>query len=133
LSEKIRGSAVDLADVVERTRDLKRRLASGRLAFNPDELFKEPFVHAPHLMKIRDKLDDIIASQPDQRAEALDCRGLLDAILAALESGPPCPTEDELCRRFSKREIDARTVLQITGWTLEELYDACSRRGLPID
>jgi hypothetical protein len=125
---------VDLADVVERTRDLKRRLAAGGLPFSAEELFKEPFVHKPHLMEIRDRLEEIAASLPDGGGtEALDCRKRLDAILEALEAGPPCPPEDELCCRFSRNEIDARTVLQITGWSLEDLYDACNRRGLSIN
>lgn len=124
---------MDLADVVERTRDLKRRLAAGGLPFSPEELFREPFVHAPHLVEIRARLDDMIASLPEERcSEALECRKSADDILAALEAGPPCPPEDELCCRFSRNEIDARTVLQITGWSLEDLYDACSRRGLSI-
>lgn len=40
------------------------------------------------------------------------------------------PTVDELCTRYSSGSLDARTVLHITGWTLDELYDACSQRGL---
>lgn len=127
------GMKVDLADVIERTRELKRRLAGGCLALDPDDVFREPFLHLPHLKQLRECIDRALSDEePSRRAEAEECARCLDVIIRAIESGAKCPPEDELCLRFSRNEIDARTVMQITGWSPEELYDACSRRGLPL-
>lgn len=124
---------MDLADVVERTRELKRRLASGRLPFSPEEVFREPFIHQPHLVEMRCRLDELIReAQSEWLDEAVDCRQGLDEIIAAIEADPAPPPEADLLRRFSERKIDARTVIQLTGWSLEEMYDACSRHGLQI-
>jgi hypothetical protein len=127
------GIKVDLADVIERTRELKRRLAGGCLALDPDDVFREPFLHLPHLKQLRDCIAKASSDgDPSLVAEAEECSRCLDVIIEALENGAECPPEDDLCSRFSRNEIDARTVMQITGWSPEELYDACSRRGLPL-
>lgn len=124
---------MDLAEVVERTREVKRRLASGRLPFSPEEVFREPFMHLPHLVEMRCRLDELIRNgSPEWLEEAIDCRKGLDQIIAAMKADLASPGEEELLRRFSEGRIDARTVLQLTGWSLEEMYDACSRHGLQI-
>lgn len=126
--------AVDLAEIVERTRKLKRRLALGPLGYGADEVFREPFLDLPHLIELRTKVaGDAACRKAKMRAEAKDCLRDLDAIIAAMNDSPPRPPDDELCRRFSGGTIDVRTVMHITGWSLEELYDECSRHGFRID
>lgn len=69
------------------------------------------------------------SARPDHEArELLAC---MEKLADKLSGNLVRPSDDELCGRFSSGSIDARTVLDITGWSVDELYDNCERRGLP--
>lgn len=55
----------------------------------------------------------------------------MDKLAEKLSSDLIRPTDDDLCARFVSGAIDARTVLDITGWSVDDLYDNCQSRGLP--
>lgn len=127
------GNGVDLADVIEETRVLKRRLCLGRLELPPNEVFKQPFVHMEHFQEMRVTLERMVAEGKDGSvSEASECLDHLARIVEALSGRLERPTDEELCRRFAGGRLDVRTVLDITGWTTDELYDACSSRGVKI-
>lgn len=55
----------------------------------------------------------------------------MDQLAEKLSGDLVRPSDDDLCGRFASGDIDARTVLDITGWSVDDLYDNCQSRGLP--
>lgn len=123
------GLLVDLADVIEETRKLKRRLCAADIGLTTEDVFGKPFLDYDHLIDLRNKLQKYLSAKPDHEgSELLSC---MDKLADKLSGNLVRPSDDELCGRFSSGSIDARTVLDITGWSVDELYDNCERRGLP--
>lgn len=117
-----------MAEVIEETRRLKRALCSREAGLTPDEVFAGDFLDREHLYRLKEKLAQTMKSGLQPLAEPL-----IDEIerLGSLLALPLVkPTEEDLCRRFSTGRIDARTVIHITGWSVDELYDACGRFGV---
>jgi hypothetical protein len=121
-------SVVDLADVIENTRRIKRRLCIGPLKEDPDRVFHGEFLDIAALESLKATLLSA-SSEPNERQE---CVRELQHIIDALKNGPPRPSDRELCERFVGGEIDLRTVVQITTWSPVELYDACAGFDLKV-
>jgi hypothetical protein len=122
---------VDLADVIEETRRLKRRLCSADVGLTAEYVFRKPFLDFDHLIDLRDKLQKYVRADARPDCEARELLACMDRLAEKLSGDLVRPSDDELCGRFSTGSIDARTVLDITGWSVDELYDNCERRGLP--
>lgn len=122
----------DLADVIENTRSVKRRLCVGPLNYSPDRVFQGEFLDIPALETLRDELQQSEENSPEP-GECRECAVQLQTIIDTLRANPVRPTDRDLCERFVGGKIDARTALQITGWTPVELYDACAAFGLDVD
>lgn len=122
---------IDLADVIERTRKVKRRLCMGPLNLSSDSVFKGEFLDVAALEELKDTIvqDEEHSPEPD---EVRECAGQLEEIIRVLKDGPPRPSDRDLCERFVKGKIDARTVIQITSWTEIELYDTCTGFGFIV-
>jgi hypothetical protein len=122
---------VDLADVIEETRKLKRRLCSAGVGLTPEDVFEKPFLDLDHLIDLRNRLRKYVVASSKSDDEAHTLLACMDKLADELSGDLPRPSDDDLCSRFSSGSIDARTVLDITGWSVDELYDNCQRRGLP--
>jgi hypothetical protein len=122
---------VDLADVIEETRKLKRRLCSADVGLTPEDVFEKPFLDLDHLIDLRNRLRKYVAASSEGDDEAHALLACMDKLADELSGDLPRPSDDDLCRRFSSGSIDARTVIDITGWSVDELYDNCQRRDLP--
>lgn len=124
---------MDLADIIEETRLLKRRLCMGSLELPPNRVFKEPFIDMGHFLELKGTLEDIISKgEADHTSEAAECLEQLGRIVDALSGQLARPPNDDLCRRFTQGLLDARTVMDITGWSADELYDECKACGLAL-
>ncbi|MNU49303.1 hypothetical protein D3C71_382420 [compost metagenome] len=122
---------MDLADVIEETRKLKRRLCSADIGLTTEDVFGKPFLDYDHLIDLRNKLQQYVSACARSDHEARELLSCMDKLADKLSGNLVRPSDDELCGRFSSGSIDARTVLDITGWSVDELYDNCERRGLP--
>jgi hypothetical protein len=117
--------ALDLAQVLEKTRKLKRKLCAPPYNFDTDFVFSGDFLDPDHILRLREKV-----------LEARDVPGVslclleIDHVVDALKAGPERPSDVELCRRYVTKEIDSRTVRHITGWSPVELYNKCVEYGL---
>jgi hypothetical protein len=122
---------VDLADAIEETRKLKRRLCSAECGFTPEDVFRKPFLDLGHLRNLRDRLQNYVKTNCVSDAEPDELLCCMDRLVENLSADLARPSDDALCNRYSSGGLDARTVLDITGWSVDELYDNCERRGLP--
>ncbi len=122
---------MDLADVIEETRKLKRRLCSADVGFTAEDVFRKPFLEFDHLIDLRNRLQKYVSASARPISEAKELLACMDKLAEKLSGDLVRPSDDDLCARFSSGSIDARTVLDITGWSVDELYDNCERRGLP--
>lgn len=119
---------MDLADAIEETRRLKRALCYEAVGLTPDDVFGGDFLDWEHLCSLRQRLERHLASTSHPRGrELLGAMERLEGILAGDLVAPP---EEDLCRRYSDGLLDARTVIQITGWSVDDLYETCCRMGL---
>lgn len=125
------GHCVDLADVIEETRKFKRKLCTADIGFTHDEVFDRPFLDHEHLIELREKLGECLKNRSNADPLSTSLLSCVDRIIDAVARDPRTPSEDELCRRFSSGDLDARTVMHITKWSMDDLYDNCASRGLP--
>lgn len=122
------GKSVDIADAIEETRRLKRALCSEALGLTPDDVFEGEFLDREHLARLRRRLGVRLRMAGHTRGEEI--MEALKRLEDVLSQKLPMPSEDDLCRRYSDGKLDARTVIHITGWSVDELYEACCRMGL---
>ena len=119
---------MDIADAIEETRRLKRALCSDAVGFTPQDVFEGGFLDRDHLCRLRERLARQV--QTNRHPEGQQILSAMDRLAGVLSAELPTPSEEDLCRRYSSGQLDARTVIHITGWSVDELYEACSRMGL---
>lgn len=118
--------SLDLADVIERTRLIKRKLCQPPLSLEPDFVFSGDFINLDHMIELKQRVDE--RSDPSFPEVITE----LNAIIAAISAGPDRPNDFELCSRYSQGTVDARTVIHITGWSVVDLYDQCETFGFTV-
>lgn len=117
--------AFDLAEVLEKTRKLKRKLCDPPFNLSTDTVFSGGFLDPDHMEALRHQ---ITAGSPDE-AGLSQCLFEMDQIIEGLRAGLDRPSDGDLCRRYAEGKIEARTVQHITGWTPVELYNKCAEYG----
>ena len=116
--------AFDLAEVLEKTRKLKRKLCDPPFNLSTDVVFSGGFLDPDHMESLRDQV-----SSSNCDANLAQCLCEMDQIIEGLRAGLDRPSDCELCRRYAEKQIEARTVQHITGWTPIELYNKCIEYG----
>jgi hypothetical protein len=114
----------DLAEVLEKTRKLKRKLCEPPYSFDTDLVFSGDFLDPGHIEALRRKVSDL-TNVPGRS----HCLSEMDSVIEGLKANPARPSDEELCRRYCEDEIEARTVRHITGWSPVELYNKCLQFG----
>lgn len=123
---------MDLAEIVEELRGILRGLCTGALRLPVEEAYGENVADAARLRELASRLERRLDTlEPEARSEAVQGVSELTAIADRLEASPARPSGAELCRRYSEGVIDARTVLYITGWSLDRLHDECANLPEP--
>lgn len=117
--------AFDLAEVLEKTRKLKRRLCDPPYSLGTEVVFSENFLDPDHMEGLRQRVSAFSTKVPG----VVQCLGDMDHIIEGLKAGLERPSDNELCRRYAESEVEARTVRHITGWSPVELYNKCLEFG----
>lgn len=115
---------LDLAEVLEKTRKLKRKLCEPPYSLDTDVVFSGDFLDPDHIGALRQKVSGLT-----NVAGVTQCLVEMDCIIEGLKAGPERPSDKELCRRYVENEVEARTVRHISGWLPVELYNKCLEFG----
>jgi hypothetical protein len=121
---------VDLADAIEESRKLSRRLCVADYGLSPDEVYSKPLLDVNHLLDLKRRLESVACKTDQDRANLTEIIFNISSLSKEISSELLRPTDDELCKRFTDGTLDARTVMEITGWSVDELDDNCQSRGL---
>jgi hypothetical protein len=117
--------AFDLAEVLEKTRKLKRKLCDPPYNISTDVVFSGDFLDPDHMEGLRQKVSSVTI----EGSGLANCLCEMDQIIEGLRAGLERPSDCELCRRYADKKIEARTVQHITGWSPVELYNKCIEYG----
>ncbi len=121
--------ALDLADVIERTRRLKRTLSQPPFGLPVSVVYRNSdLIDLDNLEELLKLLIKIEEQRHFAKAEVTE----LQMLIVELGKGVPRPDDRELCRRYAAGLIDARTVCHITKWTMIDLYDQCVACGFSV-
>jgi hypothetical protein len=115
----------DLAEVLEKTRKMKRKLCEPPFSLDTDLVFAGQFLDADHMEALRHRVQGLFKDV----VGVGQCLKEMDYIIEGLKAGPERPSDHELCRRYVDNEVEARTVGHITGWSPVELYNKCLEHG----
>lgn len=119
---------MDIADAIEETRRLKRRLCAANVGLTPEDVFRDTFPDAEHLKFLKSRIEERMAADTDPSLREMAMQ--IERLQILVYEDLPRPSDDDLCVRFSNGDLDARTVIDITGWSPDELYDRCAALGI---
>lgn len=119
---------MDFADLLEELRVTLRTLCTGERRLPIEDAYGDDIADPGRLAKLAAALRrDVDGLSEEAVAEALKGADSLDGIIEWIGRVPERPSKEELCRRYADGKLDARTVIYLTGWNLETLYDECEK------
>lgn len=119
---------MDFADILEELRKTLRGLCVGPVRLSTDAAYGDDIADPSRLVSLSSGLRQRLPTlEEDAGAAAASAAAELDRIAALIEKGPVKPSMENLCERYGGGLLDARTVIYLTGWGLERLYDECEK------
>lgn len=119
---------MDFADLLEQLRSTLRSLCTGPRLLPIEDAYGDDIADPDRLARLAEALRRDGEGYGAEAVEAsLAGAEKLDGIIAWIVRKPDRPTNEDMCRRYAAGGLDARTVIYLTGWNLETLYDECEK------
>lgn len=119
---------MDFADLLEQLRVTLRTLCTGERRLPIEQAYGQDIADPQRLGLLASALRREVDGLSGEAVEAaLKGAESLDGIVEWIGRNPERPSKENLCRRYAEGKLDARTVIYLTGWNLETLYDECEK------